>query len=111
MKHFSSKNTDLGSLIGSFNCGYHTLWKGIFSATLIFREINFGLILREINLADFRISKTAILTISPAALVFEFLAIFDTFECVIYQRSKFRAFKIVQIGAFDLLKSAKIDFT
>ena len=36
-------STDLGSLIGNFNCGYWTVWKFcIFSATMILREINFA---------------------------------------------------------------------
>ena len=35
--------TDLGSLIGDFDCGYSTEWKfSHLPATLILREINFG---------------------------------------------------------------------
>ena len=37
------KCTDLGNLIGNFDCGYSTIWKfSKFSAILILREINFG---------------------------------------------------------------------
>ena len=37
------KRTDLGSLIGNFDCGYSTVWKfSNFPSALILREINFG---------------------------------------------------------------------
>ena len=61
-------------------------------------------------LADFRWSKTAILTIL-AVLFLTFWAIFDIFKCGISKKSWFKASKIVEIVVLDLLKSAKIDFT
>ena len=40
---FLLENTDMGILIGNFDCGYSTVWKfSHFSTTLILREINFG---------------------------------------------------------------------
>ena len=37
------KITDLGRLIGNFDCGYSTMWKfRNFSATLVLRQINLG---------------------------------------------------------------------
>ena len=62
-KMFSLLCTDLGSLIGIFDYGYFTVWKfSNFSDTLISHEINF---------ADFRRSKTAVLIILKA-LNFDF---------------------------------------
>ena len=62
------------------------MWKfQDFSLTQISREINFG---------DFEAPKTAILTIW-AALNFEFLGIFDIFKREFFQKSKFKASKIV----------------
>ena len=86
---------DLGSLIGNTQCGN-------FRIILPFR------FLREIN---FELPKTAILTISEP-LNFEFLRNVLHFSSVkFFQKSKFKAFKIVKITVFDHLKSAKIDFT
>ena len=67
-------------------------------------------ILREINVGHFEAPKTAILTIS-AALNFRFLVTFDIYKCEIFQKSKFKASKIVKTPVVDLLKSAKINFT
>ena len=46
-----------------------------------------------------------------AALNFEFLGFFDIFKCDIPRKLKFKAFKIVKMAEFNLLKTAKIDFT
>ena len=73
-----------------------------FSATHILYEIKFG---------QFEVPKAAISTIFKAALNVEFLGTFDIFKCVIPKKSKFKAFKIVKTAVFDLLKSAKIDFS
>ena len=79
-----------------------TMWKfQDFSAIQILREINFG---------HFEASKTAILTVW-AAPNFWCLDIFDIFNCEIFQKSKYEAFKIVKTAIFDILKSAEIDFT
>ena len=41
--HDIVQSTDLGSLIGNFDCGHSTVWKhSTFPATLIFGEINVG---------------------------------------------------------------------
>ena len=75
-----------------------------FTATQILRKINFG---------HFEAIKTAILTFW-AALNFEFFYPFDIFIFQIWNFSKnqkFKAFKIVTAAVFDLMKSAKIDFT
>ena len=58
-------------------------------------------------LADFRGSKTAILTIL-AAMNFEY---FDIFKCEFSKKSKVKVYKMVKIVVFDYLKSATIDFT
>ena len=89
--------TDLGSLIGNTQCGNFR----IFVATQSLREINFG---------HFEAPKTAILTIW-ADLNFKFLDIFDIFNREIPKKSRIKASKIVKMAVFDLLKSAKIDFT
>ena len=40
---FSDQGTDLGSLVGNFNCGYYTVWKfSNFPTNLILHKINFG---------------------------------------------------------------------
>ena len=40
---FSDQGTDLGSLVGNFNCGYYTVWKfSNFPTKLILRKIHFG---------------------------------------------------------------------
>ena len=40
------------------------------------------------------------------------LWIFDIFKCEIAQKkSKFKAYKMIKMAGFDLLTSAKIDFT
>ena len=44
-----------------------------------------------------------------AAVNYKFLLTFDISNCEIFP--KFKAFKIVKRAVFDLLKSAKIDFT
>ena len=72
-----------------------------FSAIQIFREINFGHLLAP---------RTAILTIWEAQN-YVFLGTFDISSVKFLQKSKFQSFKIVKIAVFDLLKSAKIDFT
>jgi len=66
-------------------------------------------ILREINFSLFYAPKTAILTIC-VALNFDFLGTFDISSVKFFQKSKFKASKIVK-RFFYLLKSAKIDFT
>ena len=71
-----------------------------FFATQNFCEIDFG---------HFEAPKTDILT-KRVALNFEFLNIFDIFKCEIPKKSKFNAFKVVEMTVFDSLKSAKIDF-
>ena len=71
-----------------------------FSATQILREINFG---------HFEALKTAILAFCTA-LNFEHLGIFKTFSSVKFFK-KSSVFKMVKTAIFDLLKSAKIDFT
>ena len=79
-----------------------TMWKfQDFSTTQILREINFG---------HFEAQKTAIWTIW-AALDFEFLGTLTLSNVKFFQKSKFEASKIVKTEVFDLLKSAKIDFT
>ena len=61
-------------------------------------------------MADFIRSKTAILTIL-AALKFDFILLSDNLKCEFPKKSKFKAQKNVKMAIFDLLKSAKIDFT
>ena len=63
---------------------------------------------REINLSDFRRTKTAILNIL-AAMNFEFLEIFDIFKYKFRKKNKIQIFKMIEMAVFDLLKSAKID--
>ena len=57
--------------------------------------------------ADFRRSKITVFIIL-AILNFEFLGIFDNSK---KKKKNFKASKIVENGSFDVLKSAKIDFT
>ena len=79
-----------------------TVWKfQDFSATQILRKINFG---------HLEALKTPILTIWTA-LYFQVLGIFDYSSVKYFQRSKFKASKIVKSAVFDFLKSVKIDFT
>ena len=75
-----------------------------------FQDFSAIQILCEIKFDHFEGPKTAILTIW-ALMNFEFFDIFDIFVCEITQKSKFKASKIVKTAVFDLLKSAKIDFT
>ena len=67
-----------------------------------FQDFSLTHISRKINFAHFEAPKTAILTIW-LDMIFEFLETFNI--------SKFKASKIVKSAFFDLLKSAKIDFT
>ena len=62
---------------------------------------------REINLSDFRRTKTAILNIL-AAMNFEFLEIFDIFKWEIFQKLEFKASKMTKMAVFDLLISGKL---
>ena len=82
-------STDLGNLIGNTQC------------------VNFRIFL---PFWTHKKLKTAILNIW-AALIFEFLGFFDIFKCDIPRKLKFKAFKIVKMAEFNLLKTAKIDFT
>ena len=78
------------------------MWKiQYISGTQIVCEINFG---------HLEASKPTILTIW-AALNFEFLGIFDIDSVKLFQKSTFKASKIVKMAFFDLLKPSKIDFT
>jgi len=43
-------------------------------------------------------------------LILTFLEIFDIFKCEVLKESKFKAYKIVKMAFFDLLKSAKNRF-
>ena len=61
-------------------------------------------------LANFRGSKTAILTIL-AALNKEKLEFFDIFKCKILQNKNTKPPKLVKMAVFDPLKSIKIGFT
>ena len=78
------------------------MWKiQDFSATPTLLEFNFG---------HFEAQKTAILTIR-AAMNFEFLGNFNISSVNFFQRSKFKASKMIKMAIFDFLKSAKIDFS
>ena len=71
----------------------YTIWKSHeYSANQILRGINFG---------HFEAPKTAIL-IFWAALNFEFLETFESEK--LFQKSKFKACKIVKTAVFDHLK-------
>ena len=81
------------------------MWKiQDFSAAQILREINFG---------HFDAQKTAILTIwATMNLESVGILIFSSVRFFINSKyAKFKAFEIVKTAVFDLLKSAKIDFT
>ena len=78
------ESTDLGSLIGTFDC-----------ATLI---------LREINLADFSRPKTSILTIL-AALNFDFRNNFTLEMSKGPKKSKFRADQMVKLVVLGSLQN------
>ena len=84
------------------HCDIYTVCKfQDFSATQILCEINFGHF-EATNVAIFPFEQLWILNF------WEFL----TFSSVkFFQNSKFKASKIVETTVFDLLKSAKIDFT
>ena len=61
-------------------------------------------------MAGFWRSKTAIPTILPA-MNFEFLEIFDIKKCETFPKIKNQSLIMVKMEVFDILKSAKIDFT
>ena len=68
-------------------------------------------ILCQINAGHFEVPKTTILTIW-AALNFYFWELLTFLLSVTFKKkSKFNAFKVVKTPVFDLLTSAKIDFT
>ena len=75
-----------------------------------FQDVSATRILREITLGHLEAPKTAILSIL-AGLNFEFLGNHNIFKYDIFQKTKFKASKIVKTAVFDRLKSAKIDFT
>jgi len=75
-----------------------------FSATHILREIN-------LNLGHFEAPKSAILAIVAALNVLVFGIFFDMFKCEIPKNQNSKASKVVKMAVFELLKSAKIDFT
>ena len=60
--------------------------------------------------ADIRRIRITIFTILDA-LNFDLFGTFDVFKFEIAKKSEFKASKIVKMAVFDLLKSAKIDFT
>ena len=79
-----------------------TMWKiQDFSVTQILCEINFG---------HFEAPKSANLT-NSAARNFEFLGIFDIVKCDIFPKIKIQCLKNCETTVYDLLKSAKLDFT
>ena len=94
--------TDLGSLIGNFDCEYSTEWK--------FSKSPATLILHEINFSWFQKVKNAISTILEASN-FDFWKIFTLENVKTPQKFKFQSCSNGQSGSFWVFKITKIDFT
>ena len=104
MQNIFSVHTDLGSLIGNFDCWYFTMhmWKfSNFSATFILHEINFGWFQRVKN---WRFNNFE-------GFEFQFLEQFQNRICQKLPQFKILSCSNGQNGSFLGLKMTKIDFT